>query len=57
MKIDNKILTGRTEEHIHWLIPQKLGVHQEVVSPLEKLKAAAAEEEFIYKIFFKEKEI
>ena len=46
MKIDNKILTGRTEEHIHWLIPQKLGVHQEVVSPLEKLKAAAAEEGF-----------
>lgn len=41
-----KILTGQTQDHIHWLEPNKIGVHKEVVNPLKELQKAAAEEGF-----------
>lgn len=40
-----QILTGQTQEHIEWLDP-KLGVHVDLVSPLNQLKKAALDAGF-----------
>jgi LAS superfamily LD-carboxypeptidase LdcB len=42
MNIDPKVLCGQTDSHIHWMDSNKVGVHQDVVEPVKKLKEAAA---------------
>lgn len=40
MTEDFKILTGQTQDHIEWIEP-KIGVHADLVTPLNQLKKAA----------------